>query len=282
MTVSVKKKLATTRHKNGELRTALIITLLIGGGYIVYELTATPNPAGTVGHLMGIVGILLMMFTELGYMLRKRVHWFKVGRLSKWLSLHIITGIVGPALVILHSTFEFRGMALISSVLTVIVVASGFLGRYFYTAIPRTIAGFEVEHNELEAQIVQARTQYDNAVALRSEKVRRIITQTLPLRPVKEMSSWNVLTRAWDNWRYQRRVEKAVSQLELNERESARQLAQLQNQLRQAERQLAMLASTHRLMGYWHLVHLPMGITLFGSAFIHVIAVFYYGGVPVQ
>jgi hypothetical protein len=37
--------------------------------------------------------------------------------------------------------------------LTVIIVASGFVGRYIYTAIPRTADGAEVEATELERQI---------------------------------------------------------------------------------------------------------------------------------
>ena len=37
--------------------------------------------------------------------------------------------------------------------LTIIIVASGFLGRYIYTSVPRNADGIEIEANDLEQQI---------------------------------------------------------------------------------------------------------------------------------
>jgi hypothetical protein len=65
--------------------------------------------------------------------------------MQHWLSFHIYTGLVGPYLVLLHSAFKFRGLAGILMLMTVIIVLSGFVGRYFYTAIPRSLDGEELD-----------------------------------------------------------------------------------------------------------------------------------------
>jgi hypothetical protein len=82
-----------------------------------------------------------MLSTEVMYSLRKRVRGFNLGRMSSWLQLHIITGIVGSYLVLLHSAGKFNGLAGVLSLLTVVTVASGFVGRYIYTAVPRALEG---------------------------------------------------------------------------------------------------------------------------------------------
>ena len=41
---------------------------------------------------------VLLLMTETLYTFRKRFKWLQVGRLRAWLSFHIFTGIVGPAL----------------------------------------------------------------------------------------------------------------------------------------------------------------------------------------
>ncbi len=123
----------------------LFISFFIGGlltaAYIVVLLPANPATRDLVGHFMGVVGLLLMLMTQTLYTLRKRGRWFRLGALRHWLSFHIITGIVGAWLALLHSAFEFRGVAGLSMAMTLLVVMSGFVGRYIYTAIPRLSDG---------------------------------------------------------------------------------------------------------------------------------------------
>ena len=91
--------------------------------------------------------------TETLYSLRKRSFVARWGRLSSWLEFHIFTGIVGPYLVLLHTSWNFNGLAGVLMLITVIVVASGFIGRYIYTAIPRTADGAEIESSEIKQTI---------------------------------------------------------------------------------------------------------------------------------
>lgn len=175
---------------NKELWAALLAMILITGVYGLVLMTTREIPPASelFGHGMGIVGFILMLSTETLYSLRKRSRSVRWGKMSMWLQLHIFTGIVGPYMVLLHTSWKFNGLAGATTLLTVIIVFSGFIGRYIYTRIPRTIDGLEIEGTLSHEALKQAR----------------------------------------------------------------------------------------RLMALWHTIHIPIGMALFISAFVHIGAALYY------
>jgi len=132
---------------NRELWLSFFAAILITAVYafVVFWTRAIP-PAGTLfGHLLGILGFILMLLTEILYSLRKRSQSARWGSMASWLQFHIFTGLVGPFLVLLHSSWKFNGLAGATTLLTILIVISGFVGRYIYTQIPRTLEGVEFE-----------------------------------------------------------------------------------------------------------------------------------------
>ena len=95
--------------------------------------------------MLGILGFVLMLMTETLYSLRKRTRSARWGRMSDWLQFHIFTGLIGPFMVFLHTSWKFNGLAGAVTLLTAVVVISGFIGRYIYTRIPRTADGIELD-----------------------------------------------------------------------------------------------------------------------------------------
>jgi len=144
---------ASPRRSNRELWWAALAVLLSGGAYllILQLLGGIPAAGELFGHSIGVVGFILMLMTETLYSLRKRSRLARWGRMSEWLNFHIFTGIVGPFLVLLHSSWKFNGLAGVVMLMTVVVVVSGFVGRYFYTAVPRSIDGAELEESSWTA-----------------------------------------------------------------------------------------------------------------------------------
>ena len=144
---------------NRELWLAFIAIILITGLYgLVTLFTREIPPAGELfGHSLGIVGFIFMLMTEILYSLRKRSRSVKWGRLSSWLQFHIFTGLVGPYMVLLHSSWKFNGIAGITTLFTMIIVVSGFTGRYIFTRIPRTLDGLEIEGTLSQEALKQAR-----------------------------------------------------------------------------------------------------------------------------
>ncbi len=134
-------------RNNKELWLSLLAAAAITGVYVLVSLYghAIPRAGDLFGHLIGIIGFLLMLMTESLYSLRKRSRLARWGRMSDWLRFHIFTGIVGPYMVLLHTSWKFNGLAGATTALTVIIVVSGFVGRYIYTRIPRSADGIEIE-----------------------------------------------------------------------------------------------------------------------------------------
>lgn len=128
------------RRRNLELWAALATMLVLSAVYTwITQTRGIPESSGWGGHLIGVAGFIMMLMTEFLYSLRKRYTLSRWGRLQSWLSFHVYTGLLGPFLVLLHSGWNYRGLAGIVMGLTIMIVISGFIGRYFYTQVPKGV-----------------------------------------------------------------------------------------------------------------------------------------------
>ncbi len=144
---------------NKELWLAFLSCVLVTGVYaaILFSTREIPAAGELFGHSIGIFGFILMLMTEILYSLRKRSKFATWGRMSTWLQIHIFTGLVGPYMVLLHTSWKFNGLAGATTLLTFIIVVSGFIGRYIYTRIPRTMDGLEIEGTLSQEALKRAR-----------------------------------------------------------------------------------------------------------------------------
>jgi hypothetical protein len=212
-----------------ELILALVAVLAITGLYsAALAVAGIPAASGFLGHSLGVLGFVLMLMTETLYSLRKRAVRRPWGAMRSWLQFHIFTGIVGPYLVFLHSAWSFRGLAGALMLMTAVVVISGFLGRYIYTAVPRTADGAVVEAEALKAALSQARMEVDSIASGGAEAP------------------------------------------------SPRASDQARRRLKELERQLDAMRWARRLLATWHTVHIPLGMVMFVTAFVHAGAALYY------
>jgi hypothetical protein len=261
-----------------ELWLAFLGCFILFVPYLGYSLFVPISGGEPFGHIIGIVGMALMIVTETVYTLRKRVRWLQwLGPLRLWLSFHIFTGIVGPFLVLLHSAFALGGLAGFAMFMTGIVVLSGFVGRYIYTTVPRTRAGVEISRDELTRRATTLQEQLDVWAAQRPAVATALAARIAT--PTPSQNDWvGVLTRAWRDFAYDHQVHAALHNLEHTDRARIGELERLIRRRHQLERQIASLGLVHRLMGVWRLVHIPLGVVLFTSAFIHVIASLFFKG----
>lgn len=249
-----------------ELLSALIVVLAISGVYAWVARGGVPRPGGVVGHALGVVGFVLMLCTETLYTLRKRLRFFHVGSMNAWLRCHIFTGIVGPYLVLLHSAGKTNGLAGVALLLTVVMVLSGFVGRYIYTAAPRTLDGAEIQAQELEGQIADANRQ-----------LRALGVEPLEASSAEPVGGWRqVLGRRLLRARRERHLQRAVDRLKIAHPAHAARLETLLAQRYRLQVQVQRLVGARRLLAWWHLFHIPLGAVLFTLAFIHAAAALYY------
>jgi hypothetical protein len=263
---------------NRELWLAFWAVLLISGLYLLVVLQRRSVPAGRefFGHSLGILGFLLMLMTETLYSLRKQSRSARWGRLAGWLQFHIFTGLVGPYLVLLHSAWKFNGLAGVLTLLTVIIVASGFIGRYIYTAVPRRADGTMLAASELEASISALEPEIRDWFQARPDDraflglYEAIETQESPgtLRLIFGRSLDELRDRL--HWR---RIKKRLGP---DRKKDAEKMEGLLRQRRTMQRQIASLALARRLLALWHTIHIPIGMALFTVAFFHIGAALYY------
>lgn len=135
---------------------AMVLITAIYGGVVRWS-GGVPPASELFGHGLGILGFTLMVMTETLYSLRKRSRAARWGRMADWLQFHIFTGLVGPYLVLLHTSWKFNGLAGVTTLFTVIIVVSGFIGRYIYTRVPRTLDGMPIEGAVPEALLRRSR-----------------------------------------------------------------------------------------------------------------------------
>jgi hypothetical protein len=242
--------------------------------FMVVMLGAIPGASELFGHGIGIIGFILMLATETLYTLRKRSRSARWGRMSSWLQFHIFTGLVGPYMVLLHTSWKFNGLAGILMLLTIIIVASGFLGRYIYTSVPRNADGIDIEAGELEKQIQAIDSELQNWLASHPE-IYRTLSKRLTVEPIRGGTRL-VFGRAFEEWNARLRWWKESGRLDRAARAQAKQLNDLLKRERILRRQLASIALTRNLLGLWHAIHVPVGMALFAAAFIHIVAAVYY------
>jgi xanthosine utilization system XapX-like protein len=103
----------TQSRGNRELWLSFMAAILITAVYafVVFWTRAIPPAGALFGHLLGILGFILMLLTEILYSIRKRSQTAQWGSMASWLQFHIFTGLIGPYMVLLHSSWKFNGLA---------------------------------------------------------------------------------------------------------------------------------------------------------------------------
>lgn len=140
----------------------VVLMLILWLGFLVHR---SPRFAGSLGgRVLGVSGSLLML-VPLAYMIVKRIASLKklVTRyvsMRTLLAWHIYAGIVGPILVLLHTGHKFEsalGIAL--TAMTILVVLSGFIGRYLMSQFSQTIREKKETLPQLELAYRQTATE---------------------------------------------------------------------------------------------------------------------------
>ena len=267
-------------------------------GFIVLVLTAAwfswEEQYSIVGdaeaaYNYGLVGGIMMLII-LVYALRKRIRVLsRFGDIRYWYYFHFILGIVGPVLIILHTSFGIRsingGVALFTML---IIVLSGFIGRYIYT---RVTYGLRTHEQELQVmqQHVSDGVLHSKLPALKQVEahIKEFTGYTLQAPRgiddiVKRIFIMNFQASA-----VYRRIDKelthALSNLARAQRGSATELkASLTRERKLLRAHLAGAAKIgkfkafEKLAGRWRMLHVPLLYLLVLSGLAHVVAVHMY------
>lgn len=274
------------------LRPAFVITVVllvvnvVGASYYLspiaqrvrHPLHPVFRSSGWVGQSAGILAFLIFIFLWL-YPLRKR--WKALtftGPIGKWLDVHVTAALSLPLLLAIHSAWRSGGVIGLGTDAMLIVCASGVIGRYLYTRIPRAKSGVELTRDE----VTEERRAIIAQIAESARLPMHVVEETLAVATPKEGSAgvfsvlWRLVTDDLRRWRMARQLRTRFVKLAGTHRISPKALTRV---VRLASREIAleqrvrMLDATHRVFRYWHVAHRPFAITALIAVGIHVVVV---------
>jgi hypothetical protein len=237
-----------------------------------------------VGYYLGIIGSV-MMITLLLYPLRKRIRALQIiGNVRTWFRIHMILGVIGPTLIILHSNFSLGSLNSTMAFSSMLIVAlSGFVGRFFYARIHRGLYGHKLNAKELINDVAIEKTALGSDENFHSKIISRI-TAYEESRLAGHIGFWRSLgfTFMGPFVRYKLKkqlmlqVKSSLKNSNVSAREFHSQLATFStelNQYFQAVGRAEAFTFYERLFALWHLFHLPLFVILVLAALAHVFAV---------
>ena len=233
------------------------------------------RPAGAGGQLFAVGGSILLLATLLYVVRKKSKRLAKVGSAKNWLEAHIFCGIVGPVLITLHTSFKFNGVISVAYWCMALVVLSGFIGRYLYVRVPKTIRGNELTYGDLAARTAELTAELAGE-GLPPGVIAKIDAFERHVAPGGESAGRALL---FGDLRLRRALRELRREIRRSGVEEAR-LEEAFSLIRERavlRRRIAYLARTKKLFSLWHVFHKPLVYVMLAIAAIHVAVAVYLG-----
>ncbi|MES9831130.1 MAG: hypothetical protein ABW139_02710 [Candidatus Thiodiazotropha sp. DIVDIV] len=243
------------------------------------------------GYWLGIVGGSMMLLLLL-YPMRKRLHFMSNWLTVKfWFRLHMVFGVMGPVLIMMHSSFHIGSMNGQVALYSMLIVAiSGLFGRYFYTRIHYGLYGKKATFASLHADSKVLKKKLGRLFELQP-KAHELMKQyekdvmSAPSGPISSAKHW--VKMRYTSARLYPTVMRSLNKKLLaaghrkgwSKAKVRRKQLRIRNMLlthRSILRQVLELHFYERLFAIWHLLHMPLFIMMVITGFVHVYAVHAY------
>jgi Fe-S-cluster-containing hydrogenase component 2 len=217
----------------------------------------------------GYLGTALMVLS-MAYPLQRRFGWFhRTATNQFWLDVHLMTGIVGPLFIVLHSALRLTTWVSIPFWSMVCIVLSGVLGRYLYTLVPSLTSKHDLailaHRRAIAALAVDHPAAGDHARrAIEREARRSEAAWAIGLVPLLAWVLADDVRRIWTR----RRDRRALGRLA--PRRIARQLARRIDSIVVLERRHELAPRGKALLRSWKRVHVPFSVVLLVTMLAHI------------
>lgn len=233
-----------------------------------------------------------MMLLLLLYPMRKRFRSMDKWLTTKfWFRVHMVFGVLGPVLIMMHSSFHIgslNGQVALYSML--LVAFSGLVGRYFYTRVHYGLYGQKATFSSLQMDSKELKKKLGLLFELqpRAKEMLKQYEQQVMEAPIGTIASaWH-----WVKMRFMSARIYPTVKRDLNEKLLA--VAHLKGwdkaKLRRKQLKICRMLLAHRkivrhilelhfyerLFAIWHMLHIPLTITMVVTGFVHVYAVHAY------
>ena len=283
---------APQQAKSEGVRPSRLLAGVVALGVLGYLSTrGYYSPGSDFGYYLGLVGGVMMLALLL-YPLRKHFRFMQhTGSVRHWFRIHMVFGIVGPMLILYHSTFTIGSLnAAVAMACMVLVAGSGVLGRFIYRRIHHGLYGLRATLEEMQTDLgfregevrskfhfaprVEVRLKAFGALAHEHPRglipgmwrfmtlgIRARVARSRCMREVRSILRKSAKERGWEREKLRRRLSSANRVLK-DYFDTARNAAQFQ--------------TYERMFSLWHVLHVPFVFMLAISGVVHVIAVHMY------
>jgi len=236
------------------------------------------KPSGIIGHGIGILGSLFMLIGVSSYMMRKRMRSLsRLGKIKHWLEFHIFMCILGPILVLFHTSFKFGGVVAISFWSMVAVFLSGIVGRFNYLQIPRSIEGRELNLNEIRDMKSHVGALLKEEYKLEVDAIETILASTRTnINPGHLNSIAGFFRKNREDRKSIRRLKVFLKMNDLTRDRRSEILNLVKNEIT-INRRISRLQAMQGLFRYWHVAHLPFALVMLIIMVIHVLVTLVFG-----
>jgi hypothetical protein len=277
-------------HIRSDLTLYAVLALLVFGAWQFSRLGYF-KAGDDIGYGLGVAGgtMLLLLFT---YPLRKYARFAHGwGKVKWWFVVHMVLGIGGPLLILLHSTFELKSLNATVALFSMLIVAgSGVVGRFLYVRIHRDLQGERSNLKELQgaaglaggemklrlrfAPEVAERLLAFEADAMAGAAGRAAVLSRLVLLPIRQRIVFNASVRELSGRLRALARERRWSKDQYRRRR--RQAVELTGRYLRSIVRVAQFTAYERLFALWHVLHIPFVYLLVLTAAFHVFAVHAY------
>ena len=247
-------------------------------------LDANFKPGSDFGYNIGLIGSLMMLLLLL-YPIRKHVKKLQgLGPLKYWLEIHMIIGVAGPLLVLVHTKFQLGSLNATLAFWSMLIVAlSGIFGRFVYTHIHRGLHGVRLSIKEVSAEVEKLTNQESELKRLPAEAIDLINKYEKFCEPSHGgwlMAFWRfgaaVPLRMWNLARIKRTCLADEGLMLKADRADPSRIEYAVDRYFRGLQRVAQFGTYERLFSLWHVAHVPFVVLLAVSAIYHVIAVHMY------
>lgn len=254
------------------------LVAVVEGPVVASKLVLTYAAVSGLGRWMGYLGAGMMVVAAL-YTLRLHIPGLRrVGSARTWFDFHVVFGISGPILSLLHTNLNIFSLYWVTALwwAVFLVVMTGLVGRYLYTMVPRLEAATERDRKQLDDGIKVAADQWASMTTTANVLQHFLKAQEKTAEREKAsggLSGFGLFAWLLQSWVREAKASLALRYRLLGQMKNAKLRStaiELMRQRARVERKTKLLGVAKPLLARWRALHIGITVAMFVLLVAHV------------
>ncbi|MBI2375861.1 MAG: 4Fe-4S dicluster domain-containing protein [Deltaproteobacteria bacterium] len=229
-----------------------------------------------MGRWMGYLGGAMMLISAL-YTLRLHVPGLRrIGGSRTWFDFHVVFGLAGPALGLLHTNLHVFSWYWVVYLwwAVVVVVLSGVVGRYLYTALPKAEFAANKAKDRLDEGIQKAADQW-SSMTMSANVLQQFLKAQEKTEEVREDEDMGAI--GFLGYLLTSEVKSLSAAVKLRfgllggmkDTRLRKTAIELMGQRAKIERRVRFLGAVRKLLAKWRTFHIVVSLVMFVMLVLH-------------